>query len=82
MVSLFGAASYIDPDELLKVPELLKPGGRFFLMFYADHYTPETHIKTQVFPHTYRRLPGLPAKSRVVFDNYVVMEGGRATESS
>ena len=75
IVALFGTASYINPDDLLRVPEMLTTGGRYYLMFYAEHYTPVTHIKTGVFPRIHRRFPDLPAKPYTIFDNYVVYRG-------
>lgn len=75
IVALFGAASYVDPDELVRVPSMLVPGGKYFLMFYADGYTPETHVRTGVYPPTYKQLPDLPVKPETMFDNYVVMKG-------
>lgn len=54
VVSLFGAASYIMPEFLGKVNEMLTDTGTAFLMFYADHYTPKTHIINNIHPTIYK----------------------------
>jgi SAM-dependent methyltransferase len=43
---LFGSANYIDPDAMMTIPALLRPGGRYVLMFFQEGYTPVTHIRT------------------------------------
>lgn len=54
IVSLFGSASYIKPESISKIPKLLRPGGRAFLMFYQEHYMPTTYEKCGVkFDHFY-----------------------------
>lgn len=62
IVSLFGAPSYVTYDALLRIPAMLAEGGRYFLMFYADDYEPETHrlagIDVPFFRHPANILPG------------------------
>jgi hypothetical protein len=43
----YGAASYVRPEFWSRLDNLLEHGGTFFLMFYADDYTPITHIFSQ-----------------------------------
>lgn len=43
ILSLFGSPSYIDPKALKKIPNLLAPNGKVFMMFIAPDYTPITH---------------------------------------
>jgi hypothetical protein len=38
--------NYIDPDAMMTIPALLRPGGRYVLMFFQEGYTPVTHIRT------------------------------------
>lgn len=49
IVSLFGSPSYIDPYTLNdRIPELLAPGGKYFMMFFAPSYYPLTHKMTNI----------------------------------
>jgi len=41
IICLFGAASYIKPYRLNKIFSHLKPGGKYFLMFYKQGYIPD-----------------------------------------
>jgi hypothetical protein len=43
IVALFGSASYLTTDDVVRIPQMLAPGGRAFLMFYDLGYTPQTH---------------------------------------
>lgn len=43
VISIYGGASYIEPTAVGKIKDLLKDGGRFFIMFYKDDYEPVTH---------------------------------------
>ncbi len=43
IVALYGTASYIAPDAWQRLSYLLKPDGRYFLMFYQPEYPPKTH---------------------------------------
>jgi len=74
VVSLFGSASYLMDDELRRVPTLVRPGGRWLLMFYSEGYEPVTHAKTGVFPPT-RTYAGLPEGRVSAFYDYTVVEG-------
>jgi 2-polyprenyl-3-methyl-5-hydroxy-6-metoxy-1,4-benzoquinol methylase len=59
VVSLFGAASYASPEAIQRIPHLLKPGGRYFLMFYAPGYEPVTYkLSGRQIPH-YDFIPNL-----------------------
>lgn len=52
IVSLFGAMNYTDPAKLSHIYDLLRPGGRAFLMFYQERYLPVTYARAGVaFPH-------------------------------
>jgi len=48
IVSLFGSASYIEPDILDRAVKLLNSGGKIFFMFYDPDYYPETYKKTGI----------------------------------
>lgn len=79
IVSLFGTASYIQPEALPWITNMLNPGGRFFLMFFAAEYRPKTHIHFGIAPRSYGvegigQLQG--AQSR--FGDYVIVSGGAA----
>lgn len=52
IVSLFGSMNYIAPATLARVPAMLRPGGRAFLMFYQERYVPVTYERSGIaFPH-------------------------------
>lgn len=46
VVALYGAASYLPPDAVERIPSLLSPDGRALLMFYAPGYLPDIHTET------------------------------------
>jgi 2-polyprenyl-3-methyl-5-hydroxy-6-metoxy-1,4-benzoquinol methylase len=76
IVSLFGAASYVDHRYLAgRLPGMLAPDGRYFLMFYRPNYWPKTHTLTSVLipfhPWTDGLLPGRAS----VFGDFVIVEG-------
>lgn len=58
-VALFGVASYIAPDSLPRVLKMLRPGGRFVLMFYSADYEPVVYERSGVKP-TLPRYPYEP----------------------
>lgn len=49
IISLFGSPSYIRPDYINDIKNLLNIGGEAFLMFYNNDYVPVTYIKTGIF---------------------------------
>jgi SAM-dependent methyltransferase len=52
IISLFGAANYIEPSAWPRVLSMLRPGGRVFAMFYQERYIPITYERTGIaFPH-------------------------------
>ena len=75
IVCLFGGVSYIDPDAIPWIPRLLRPGGRFFCMFFKPGYSPTTHGLTGIAPAYYQynqaRLPG----EVVEYHNYLIVKG-------
>ena len=72
VVALFGAASYVDPDELRRIPRMLEKGGESFLMFYAPEYEPITHKAFNIDPVTYR-IGGYFLSRSERFGNYLVV---------
>ena len=77
IIATFGAASYIHPDSLPWVRDLLNPGGKIFLMFYKDDYTPETYRKTGIFldwhKGNYRAFPGEIPCGLSEYHNYLIL---------
>lgn len=58
-VALFGAASHLTEAELEKIPSLLAPGGRSFLMFLKPGYEPVTIERSGVnIPFLHHRVQG------------------------
>jgi SAM-dependent methyltransferase len=45
-VCLFGTANYIDASYVRAIPTLVRPGGRYLIMFFAPGYTPVTYTRT------------------------------------
>lgn len=84
IVGLFGSVSYVRPETVIeRLPGLLAPGGRFFLMCCGEHYVPVTHkalgisIPTFHF-HNYRGIPGLDDSVR--FNSaFMVLTGRKET---
>jgi hypothetical protein len=74
VISLFGAASYVDPAAWMKLPGLLKPNGRYVLMFYRPGYEPETHRRTGVVVPFNVNLPDLPG-TVTPFHHFNILEG-------
>ena len=76
VVSLFGSLNYVNPLALGRIRELVAPGGRFFAMLYAPHYTPETYLKSGEFLREYcgNALENLGGRV-FEFGNYLIVEG-------
>jgi hypothetical protein len=73
IVALFGTASYIRPDAWDRLPGLLAPGGRFYLMFYRDDRPVRTHERIGFHPTIY------PASDRIIggwqaSEHYIVVK--------
>lgn len=82
VVALFGSASYIEPNHLGRIPAMLRPGGRFVLMFYKPEYSPRTYARTGVAAthfsfgpfSTLDRMRGFRPEMRSL-GNYMVVSG-------
>lgn len=79
VVALFGVANYLDEPELRRIPTLLKPGGRFFVMFGVEGYRPR--VNGCISQHDSYR-PGWPAEwlsgdDEAFDDTYTIVTGGR-----
>lgn len=49
VVSLYGSMNYLSKGSIIRiVPERVKIGGKYFLMFYRPKYHPVTYRKTNV----------------------------------
>ena len=78
IVALYGVFSYVQPDFLPTIWAKLNPGGRYFLMFYADK---EKHLETDLvksfcFDFTeFREF--FPKSSYLVsqWQDYMILEG-------
>lgn len=81
VVSLFGAASYVNPGFWNRihghVNRLLKPGGSWFLMFYRQGYTPDIFAGEGAHPHLYRWDGFLP---RINLGTFTVWRGTRCQD--
>jgi 2-polyprenyl-3-methyl-5-hydroxy-6-metoxy-1,4-benzoquinol methylase len=72
VTALFGAASYLTDADLARIPTLLRPEGRAFLMFYAPGYAPITHDALKVTVPAIRHAPPAAPASR--FGHYDLVE--------
>lgn len=76
IVSLFGSANYIQPEALSRIPKLLAPSGRYFIMFYQPDYSPVLYSRSgRKLEHYTHALPPLPG-STFDFGNFYIVEGG------
>jgi len=69
IISLYGSASYIQPEILTRVKDCLAPGGKAYLMFYKDGYQPVTYKKTGFDIGHYLH----PEVSGQIFHNYKIL---------
>jgi hypothetical protein len=73
----FGAISYVRPEYVSRVVEMLNPGGRYFLMFYLDGYDPVSCVTTGMASHHFtggeQRL--LADGDCRTFSNFMICEG-------
>lgn len=53
VLSTFGSMSYVRPDHVGRVLDMLNPGGRYFLMFYQTGYKPVSCVQTGIDSHHY-----------------------------
>jgi len=75
IVGLFGSPSYVGSAGLLRIPDMLAPGGRYFLMFYRDDYYPVTHLLAGADVPYFRHPPDLLPGESSVIGNFRVLEG-------
>lgn len=81
IVGLFAAPSYIDPRFLAgRLPALLEPGGRYFLMFYAPGYEPVTHKTNGIDIPFFKWTPGIVKGVKELQGNFVIVQGGASTD--
>lgn len=75
VISLFGAASYIEERSVIDILDYVKDGGRYFIMFYQPDYKPKTYdlaciqLKHSICNHEY--LPG----DRIDYHNFIIISG-------
>lgn len=87
VVSLFGAASYIAPEAVGRIPQMVNPGGGWFVMFYQEEYSPVTYERAAavlvpaatkpVQLHSYGGNHLLLPGERFRFGNYWIVRGWR-----
>ncbi len=74
---LFGTPAYIRKEYLEFIPELVKPGGRWIVMFLRDGYVPVAYERTGValdyMGGVFADLPGTVTE----YHNYVIVDGTR-----
>jgi len=72
---LFGAANYIPAEVVSQIPLLIRPGGRYLVMFFAPGYVPVTYARTgHVVSHydgVHATLPG----HVTTLGHFVVVQG-------
>lgn len=79
VVALFGAANYINPQALGRLRDYLTPGGRYFVMFYKNDYTPvcyqRLNRKLDHWPYDGDNFGGRLTS----YHNFWIVEGERCT---
>jgi ubiquinone/menaquinone biosynthesis C-methylase UbiE len=75
-ICLFGVASYIKPERMGMILSHLKPGGRYFLMFYKPGYTPDYYNGSD--DGIYRGNENLIAGEVIEYHNYIIKAGKNA----
>lgn len=77
-VCLFGSVAYIDPAFVAAIPRLVRPGGRYVVMFLEDGYTPVTYERTgHAAPYRDGVFVDLPG-TRTPLNHFVIVDGTRA----
>lgn len=75
VVCLFGAANYIASEAVASIPLLVRPGGRYIVMFFAPAYQPLTYVRTGiVVPHAAGVHASLPGTISTL-GQFVIVEG-------
>lgn len=76
VVSLYGTTSYLDPDKLDRIKDLIGLNGRYFMMFYRDGYKPFAY--NSINPIKHNGVGGLRFHKgkNIEFTNYVIATGG------
>ena len=84
VISTYASMSYVEPTSVGKIKDVLKKGGKFFLMFSRDDYEPITHklakgiVEMSVHKFSEYRPFLCAISDDVVFrewDNYMIAEG-------
>ncbi len=76
-VCLFGTADYMSEDEVRRLTETVKIGGRVVAMFFAPDYTPATHDLTGIAPAYNRHDMGLVGSVVARVGDFIVVEATR-----
>lgn len=75
VVSLFASASYISPDAVQRILDFVKPGGRWFVMFFKPGYHPVTYQRSGIemshYDNNHLQMPG----NFIEFNNFVISTG-------
>lgn len=76
IISLFGSFSYVSPDQLERIPDMLTEGGKALLMVYSDEYHPVTYEKTgiEMSHFTAKDYTTSIHWNRFEYGNYVFLE--------
>ena len=78
IVGLYGSPNYVEAGALRRIPKLLTPHGRYFLMFYRPGYTPVTYKRSGVtIPH-HKHIPSevMPGGRLTSAGNFIIVRGG------
>lgn len=75
VVGLYGSPSYVSAQALARIPRMLTPGGRYFLMFYKEGYKPVTDIKTGIDVEHHRHPRNVLPGTVMSEGNFFIIEG-------
>ena len=73
VLALFGVGSYLSDCELLRLPTLMAPGGRFLVMFYRNGYIPQTYRATGVHCPSRPYSPHLLTGQVTPFGEFIIV---------
>jgi ubiquinone/menaquinone biosynthesis C-methylase UbiE len=76
VICLFGVSSYIRPGMVSQIPNHLKPGGQYFLMFYKPGYIPDYYNGD--YSEIYSGNENFIGGKTIEYHNYIIKAGRNA----
>lgn len=77
VAALYGSSSYVTPEALKRIKDLVAYTGKYFLMFYKDGYTPYNYNRIMdAVKHYGVNGMGFHKGQNIEFGNYIIATGG------